>query len=278
MHQRDHQDGKVSSKATNFPLRFPTRRDRGNGSVTRIHQDRDSGRPQRHHLHENLIQRAVRFAVSTSSIKKHDPLARGRVRHPDGPRALGTPRCEHHDDLRACPEPGSEWGSAVPPTGCSASSVGDPIGRPGSRPRLAQNHMRGHPLTAPMNAATATADTIRSTDVRDHNSVATALNPMLSSELMSPRSLDKLNVLGISCVSIRSIALNPTSDRPSHLVDKLRISELSSDAGSINELRPTSRAKKSVPTKRIGFGKPAAWPASRSLEIAQDRGFSGSQN
>jgi integron integrase len=35
-----------------------------------------------------------------------DASAGGGVRHPDGARAIGTPGCEHHDDLHACAQPG----------------------------------------------------------------------------------------------------------------------------------------------------------------------------
>ncbi len=78
--------------------------------ATRPHLDAATGRRRRHHLHESVLQRAVRQAVLKARLTKrascHNPasfvrdaLARGRLRHPHHPGTARTPRRPHDDDL-----------------------------------------------------------------------------------------------------------------------------------------------------------------------------------
>lgn len=77
---------------------------------------------RRHHLHETVMQKAMRQAVQQADIAKpatpphvatlfcHAP-ARGRVRHPDYAGAIGPQGPEHDHDLHARTEPGRSWGA-----------------------------------------------------------------------------------------------------------------------------------------------------------------------
>lgn len=77
--------------------------------ATRFYTDSRTGEQRRHHLHESVLQRAVRRAVRAAGIPKpascHSlPLlrnapARARQRYPDHPGATRTQRREHDDDL-----------------------------------------------------------------------------------------------------------------------------------------------------------------------------------
>jgi integron integrase len=71
---------------------------------------------RRHHLHESVIQPAVREAAAAARISKRisphtlpqlrDPLAGGRVRHSHHPRAAGSQRRPYDHDLHARAQPG----------------------------------------------------------------------------------------------------------------------------------------------------------------------------
>ena len=85
--------------------------------ATRIYRDRLTGQRRRHHLHESVLQRAVKDAVRQAGIAKRgsphtlrplvcDTPAGEWPRHPHRPRASWAPRCEHDDDLHSRPEPG----------------------------------------------------------------------------------------------------------------------------------------------------------------------------
>jgi integron integrase len=81
--------------------------------ATRIYVDRVTGERRRHHLHETVVQQAVRRAVLASGIAKratchtfrHSLPPRGRQRHPYGAGAARPRRRRHHDDLHPRPEP-----------------------------------------------------------------------------------------------------------------------------------------------------------------------------
>jgi integrase len=64
--------------------------------ATRTYAERDTGEKRRHHLHETVVQHAVRRAVLASGIPKRatspfpcHPPARSRQRHPHGQELLG---------------------------------------------------------------------------------------------------------------------------------------------------------------------------------------------
>ncbi len=81
--------------------------------ATRTYLHRESGQRRRHHLHESVLQRAVKEAVRSKGIPKRatchtflrHPSAGRRRRHPHGPRATGPPRRDHHHGLHPCPQP-----------------------------------------------------------------------------------------------------------------------------------------------------------------------------
>ena len=81
--------------------------------ATRYYVDRETGRQYRHHLHESVLQKAVREAVRNAGIAKpatchsitpffRHASAGGWIRYPDGAGIAGAPRCQHDDDLHAC--------------------------------------------------------------------------------------------------------------------------------------------------------------------------------
>lgn len=67
--------------------------------ATRFYVDRVTGQRRRHHLHESVLQRAVKEA-----LLRHPP-ARGQPRHPDRSRASRSPGRQHNPDLHARPQP-----------------------------------------------------------------------------------------------------------------------------------------------------------------------------
>ena len=91
--------------------------------ATRGYADRETGQRRRHHLHETVVQQAVRRSVLASEITKRatchtfrivrNPSTRGRQRHPDGAGAAGAQGRGDDDDLHARPEPRS-WRGAEP--------------------------------------------------------------------------------------------------------------------------------------------------------------------
>ena len=97
--------------------------------ASRLCMDPRFGPPQRFHLHESVPQRAIHAAARRAGLTKPvcDTSARGRLRHPDGPRTARSSGREDHDDLYArveprrprCPEPcrptaGGGWRRASP--------------------------------------------------------------------------------------------------------------------------------------------------------------------
>ena len=74
-----------------------------------------TGEEGRHHVDESLVQKAVRDAVVKAGLTKRatchvppflrHPLARRRVRYPDGPGTPGSQRRYDDDDLHPCPQP-----------------------------------------------------------------------------------------------------------------------------------------------------------------------------
>ncbi len=83
------------------------------------YRDRVSGLEQhRHHFHETVIQREVKAAVrqrgrsQAGDTARVSPLVRdrahsSRLRHPDGPGAVGPRGRQHDEDLLPCSEQGS---------------------------------------------------------------------------------------------------------------------------------------------------------------------------
>ena len=77
---------------------------------------RETGQRRRHHLHESVVQRAVKDAVRQTGIAKRatchtlrhslrDALARRRPRHTHCPGVARPPRRQYHHDLHPRPEP-----------------------------------------------------------------------------------------------------------------------------------------------------------------------------
>lgn len=83
--------------------------------ATRFYVDQTTGERRRHHLHESVLQRAVKDAARAAGISRpatchslrqlRDPSARSRVRHPNDPGTARASRREYDDDLYARPEP-----------------------------------------------------------------------------------------------------------------------------------------------------------------------------
>ncbi len=83
--------------------------------ATRTYVDRLTGEHRRHHLHESVVQRAVKQAVWRAGITKRagpHTLRHSfatRPRHPDRPGTPGAPRRLDDADLHARPEPRPVW-------------------------------------------------------------------------------------------------------------------------------------------------------------------------
>jgi hypothetical protein len=83
--------------------------------ATRTYLHRDTGQRRRHHLHESVLQRAVKGAMQRAGLTKHASChtfrhsfaARGRPRHPHRAGTPGPPGRQHDDDLHARPQPRS---------------------------------------------------------------------------------------------------------------------------------------------------------------------------
>ena len=83
--------------------------------ATRFYVDRATGQRRRHHLHESVVQRAVKDAVRHTGIPKRaschtlrhsfHPLTRGRPGHPNRPGTARPSRRQHYHDLHPRPEP-----------------------------------------------------------------------------------------------------------------------------------------------------------------------------
>jgi|KBSSwiStaDraftv2_1062776.scaffolds.fasta_scaffold11910_4 integron integrase len=84
--------------------------------ATRIYLDRETGQRRRHHLHETILQRELKRAVTAAGIAKRaspqhapslvrDPLAGGRPGHPHRAGTPGPPRRIDDDDLHASTQP-----------------------------------------------------------------------------------------------------------------------------------------------------------------------------
>ena len=81
--------------------------------ATRFYLDGATGQWRRHHLHESVVQRAVKDAGRRAGIPKRatchtllrDSPSQGRSGHPDSPGASRPPRREHYHDLHARSEP-----------------------------------------------------------------------------------------------------------------------------------------------------------------------------
>jgi hypothetical protein len=97
--------------------------------ATRHYVDLATGQRRRHHLHEPVIQRAVKEAVRQASIARpaschtlrvllRDPPPRGRPRHPDGAGAPRPQRRQHDHDLHARSQP---WPGGSPEPGRSVA-------------------------------------------------------------------------------------------------------------------------------------------------------------
>ena len=101
--------------------------------ATRFYRDPETGQRRRHHLHESVLQRAVKEAVRRAGVAKpasphtfrHSGVypafmrdhssPRRRLRHSDCPRTPGAQGRQHDHDLHACSQPGA--GSRPQPSG-----------------------------------------------------------------------------------------------------------------------------------------------------------------
>lgn len=109
--------------------------------ATRTYEDPDSGQVRRHHLHETVLQKAVREAVLAAGLSKRaggphaealvrDPFAGSGVRHPDGPRTARAQGREHDEDRHARAEPrGSRGTEPVGRCADPTTVIGDLQGR-----------------------------------------------------------------------------------------------------------------------------------------------------
>jgi len=103
--------------------------------ATSHYTDQVTGEKHRHHLHESVLQKAVKDARLKAGIAKPagphtmrhsfathlledgydtffcNPLIGGRLRHQDGSRVARAYRCSDHYDLHPCLEP---WGQGCP--------------------------------------------------------------------------------------------------------------------------------------------------------------------
>jgi integron integrase len=110
--------------------------------ATRFYADRVTGQRRRHHLHESVLQRAVKDAVRSGggcqarhvpylpALVCHAPPG-GEPRHSHRPGAAGPPGRQHHDDLHARSQPGPRWG---------------PEPRRSDVPMMGLRHREYHPL------------------------------------------------------------------------------------------------------------------------------------
>jgi integron integrase len=84
--------------------------------ATRFYLDHETGERRRYHLHESVLQRAVKDATRVAGISRpatchslrhqlRDPPTRSRVRHSNDPGAARTSRREYDHDLYPRPEP-----------------------------------------------------------------------------------------------------------------------------------------------------------------------------
>ena len=158
--------------------------------ATRLYVDRDSGLRRRHHLHESVVQRAIREAVRLAGIRKpatchtlktflRDAPAPEWLRHADPPGTRRPQRHQHHHDLYARP---IQWPLRRPkpvrrhvdrPLNRRRSSQGPACHVPSASPRLSQ-----YPARARSHIGNATSATTQSPAVQ----AFTALNPHADTE------------------------------------------------------------------------------------------------